>query len=73
VLDFDEASQRFQIRAPREQPNYGNGNKAMTGLDEALSYLAQSPCDPVFQRDNLHGSVAATWHNHPVAYRYLQR
>ncbi|OGE47334.1 hypothetical protein PENARI_c049G09032 [Penicillium arizonense] len=28
---------------------------------------------PVFQRDNLHSSVTATWHDHLVAYRYLQR
>jgi hypothetical protein len=26
VLDFAEASQRFQSRAPRGQPNIGNGN-----------------------------------------------
>jgi hypothetical protein len=35
-MDLTEASQRFQSRARRVQPNNGNGNLATAGLGEAL-------------------------------------
>jgi hypothetical protein len=33
VLDFAEASHRFQSRASRGQPNIGSGNQAPAGPD----------------------------------------